>query len=288
MRIAIYTTCGLLCAATTIMSTTTSIYNTEIKQQLTSVSSGESFCPQNSLEKVFFDVFSYATMPYSQPIRRLTIEACPQLHELLCKISMEQGIEKPQLFLACDQSPNNIDIKVCTFNTASAILLHPGTVASLSTRVFERYIEQAICRIQATIFQFSQHLKAHSAQKTGFILTLPLITAATAGLTYYCAKQEGHEKYLVPFACGISSSIYAVLFYRWLTKKYVGFSFQRISSFHNSEQAREDFFPALSRNKKPQFTPNPNELFGIEAIMRTQNYLKTRNDEFRELEKMEN
>jgi len=281
MRLYIPITCGLLSLTGAPLLAGTSPYHQEIKQQLTSLQKEEFFCPHNGLEKIFFDIFSFATTPYTQPVRRVAVESCPQLHELVCKLSKEYAIEKPQLFLACDQAPGNIDIKLCTFNTASALLLHPGTVAALSGRVFERYLEQALSRIQATILQFKEQLNTRKNQRMGFLITLPLIVALTAFLTHRYANQEGKEKYFVSLGCGLSTGAYALLLYRSLTKRYAGFSFQRISSFHNDEQAREDFFPAPTKDKRNQLTEDPDELFGINAITQTQNYLKTRNEEFR-------
>ncbi|MDQ5890543.1 MAG: hypothetical protein QG604_417 [Candidatus Dependentiae bacterium] len=261
-------------------------YASELDDHLATVDLSQPVYPQSSLEKIFIDVFTFATLPYTQPIRPITNGECPALQNFVKKVSNQYDIQPPQIFISHDMAAKHIDIKLCTFNTESALLLHPETVNALSSRVFERYIEQVIVRIHTTITQYTSHLKSHTTRKIGLAMAAPvalgLIAAFASGTT-----QNSWARYILPISTWIGGGLYGALLYRWLTHVYVGFSFQRVSSFHNTEQAREDFFPPLNTDKTQRFTENPDVLFGIQTILKIQQYLRARNIEFMELDKLD-
>lgn len=239
---------------------------------------------QTAQEKLFQDVFSFATLPYSQPIKKITGEDFPALNVLVKTLCNQYKIKEPMLFMACSPKSLHIDIKLCTLNKESALLIHPNTINTLNTRVFERYVEQAIMRIRNTITLYTEAV-SRKKKKTiiaGLCSGIGIALAATLAwslLTNYRPMVTGTS-------C-TAAAAYGALLALASTKKHAAFSFQRISSFHNSEQAREDYFPPLSPDQKPAITENPTFLFGLDAIIKTQDYLKNRNAHFAELEKLE-
>lgn len=279
--------CLLGCIPTILTSSpTTPSYTAEIHSYTQSLAPNYIFYPGTASEKMFRDIFSFATMPYTQPINLLSQAQCPLLHTLIDGLSEQYDIQAPLLFLAQDNTTPHIDIKLCVFNTTSAILIHPATITTLTPRVFERYIEQAFMRIKTSIHTYQNYLSTQK-KKNGIYaaITGTLLTCAGALLTYF--NKNAQHRWINSTAIAALATGYGALLYHLLKKKYAGFSFQRISSFHNTEQAREDYFPPLDSNQQPTFTQNPTELFGIEAIIQTQDYLRSRNAQFCELEKLD-
>lgn len=270
--------------------------------------------PESGVEKLFYDVFAYATLPYTQFIRRVMPGECPDLEQFITGLCKQYNIRQPMLFFAHDTNTNHIDIKVCTYNDSSALLLHPGTVTALSTRIFQRYIEQVLIRVQTTVDQYKKKLKqARNAQwialgtGLGGLLgvagaaayktrqsSAPSQTAQTSSASGQASPSgavltatKGVKTALFAGALSLGSAGYGALLHYLLSKKITGFSFQRISSFHNDEQAREDYFPALKPDKSQIFFTNVDSLFGLDTTIKIQRYLRDRNEEFRQLDAAE-
>jgi len=273
-------------------ASTPSPYITELTEYFTQKAvQGQEYIPHTAEEKLFHTIFSVATLPYSQPIRQLLPTDFPHLYKLSHSLSTRYQISEPLLFMACDTSTGHIDIKLCTLNQSSALLLHPNTLVALSERVFERYVEQAFMRIQSTIAAHKKH--QYTKRKNAMLLgvcggsTLAILTAA---LGYYWSQASTKPAWATFGGAGAimtTASVYGALLYHYLSKKHAGFSFQRISSFHNSEQAREDYFPPLDANQQPTFTSNPGPLFGLESLVKTEEYLRARNTHFQQLEQLD-
>jgi hypothetical protein len=261
-------------------------YATEIEQYQQSLPADYTFYPATASEKLFRDIFSMATLPYTQPITALTAEHCPLLTKLITTLSEQYQIDQPLLFFANDTTTKHIDIKLCVFNNTSAILIHPTTVTALSPRIFDRYVEQAIMRIASSMQSYKKY-RSHQTKKAAIYAAVSGVALAAAGaLVTYFNKQESRRA----INAGVAATLgigYGALLFALFKQKHAGFSFQRISSFHNAEQAREDYFPLPDSNQQPTFTSNPSELFGLDAILQTQEYLRTRNTQFAELEKLD-
>jgi len=239
-----------------------------------------------AMEKLFGDIFQYATLPYTQDIRCIDPQALPELHEYIKKMAEHHHIPTPLIFLSTNTQPQHIDIKLCTYQENSAILLHPGTFAALSTRVFERYVEQAIVRIQTTIALLRDAKHTHAIKNYVFLgtgIALPVIFGIAGWF-----DSTGSSK-TARWATGgtalIAAALYTFLLCQHLKTKYACLTFQRISSFHNNEQAREDTYPAaVSPGAKNVLTKNPDLLYTIDMTLKIQQYLKARNSDFLKLE----
>ena len=305
-------------------------YAQELQAHLAATDRTERMQAETGVEKLFYDVFAYATLPYTQFIRRVLPGECPDLEQLIADLCKQYNIKPPMLFLAHDTNTNHIDIKVCTYNDSSAILMHPGTITALGTRIFQRYVEQVLIRIQTTVDQYKRKLKqvrntkwialgigagglttlaaaagfkmrngntsssvkpATSAPEAsvGSVDTEPAAPSATIPSTpaAVAPSANGINTALLTGAFGVGSAAYGVLLHYLLSKKITGFSFQRISSFHNDEQAREDYFPALKPDKSQIFFTNVDSLFGLDTTIKIQRYLRERNEEFRKLDAAE-
>ena len=235
-------------------------------------------------EKLFHDIFSFATLPYTQPIKKIAPEDFPLVSTLVNNLSSQYEINEPLLFLACDASTPHIDIKICMLNKESAILIHPNTILMLSSRVLDRYVEQAIMRIKNTIDHYKESLIKRAKKAIGFGVGGAGLLGIGTALLYLLAEKQ--RPAVIAASC-LTSACYGAALCYYLTRKHVAFSFQRISSFHNNEQAREDSFPPLTINQKPIITENPGILFSLDSIIKTQEYLKARNKTFAEFEQFE-
>jgi hypothetical protein len=261
-------------------------YAEEIAQYRQALPADYTCYPTTAAEKMFQDIFSMATLPYTQPITLIKPEQCASLNTLIQNLSEQYNIEAPLLFLANDATTAHIDIKLCVFNTSSALLIHPTTVTALTPRVLDRYIEQAFMRITSTIHAYKKYISQQ--KKKGIIYATvsgALLAAAGALLTYFNKTEQ--YRWINPAVASAVAVGYGALLYHLFKTKQAGFSFQRLSSFHNTEQAREDRFPLLDANQQPVFTRNPSESFGLNAIIETQKYLRSRNAQFCEFEKLD-
>jgi len=279
-----FITTGAFCLITTllcgVLPGVPNDYAPELNAHLIQTPPYSATPPASSLEKMYLDVFGYATLPYSQPIQRLEEQNFPLLTKLVEQLCTQYGVEKPALFLASDTTTPHIDIKICTYNTSSALLLHPGTFTALTTKVFERYLEQVIVRLQLTSAHYTHLIEGKRKSKIAFGVC-SLIAPLIAGVM---AKQFPDHAVASATLGALIASLYGGLALSQICKKYAGITFQRVSSFHNDEQAREDYFPALKADKTQEFVSNPDDMYGIEMTIKIQKYLQARNEEFRQLE----
>jgi hypothetical protein len=279
---------SLICCITTALNAnqTPTDYATEISQYTKTLAPDTLCYPTTPCEKMFHDIFSMATLPYTQPIHRLPLTQYPSLSALMDRLSTQYEIKTPMLFLANAPETKHIDIKLCVFNKISAILIHPTTVTALTPRVFDRYIEQAFMRIATNIHAYNTYLSTQHKKGAMYASISGVLIGCATALITYCNK-EPKNRWITGTSAGILAAGYGALLYHLFKKKHAGFSFQRISSFHNTEQAREDCFPPLDTNQQPTFTADPSALFGLDAVIQTQEYLRARNAQFCELEKLD-
>lgn len=252
----------------------------------------------------FHSIFTYATKPYDTPITQVTNADLPEFFAMLESLSQQLDITPPLVFLARD-TQGHVDIKFSTLNKASAILIHPATLSILSPRILNRYLEQALMRIRETLRQHTVAQEAHDRKNRNYTIAAAAVatlltvgagwfakrraTAASANTSNAADKSNTDAQDASPWKSGGIAAAATGLITSWLAhyilskklkRRMDSYTFQRISSFHDKQEAREEIYPGTSPVSviNPLYDATPEDV--LDAISKAQYYLIKRNDEF--------
>lgn len=241
--------------------------------------------PQQSpdfIDKMCLSIFS-AALPKTTLVTRLTPTDTPLLIESIVAFCKLHDIPVPRIYLAHDDI--NIDLKFCTYDLNGGLLFHKKTFSQLSTRVFRGYLQQTLLRMSK---HFTHHKKLISQKR--YEDSIGLAVLGTVNLLGFLASLVVDSKvgrfFLGLAQLGIAGGTGAYL-YRMLTQRMSTHSYERVSSFHNDEQAREDIFPGNTPEEslRPVFDAPPEHL--LKVITDTQAFIADRNAEYDQLREWE-
>jgi|GEM_PF-4512388 len=230
--------------------------------------------PSDRYDKIFTEVFTPVT-PQGCQLVKLDESISPSLCEFVHKTSDELGIRPPLLYLSLDEK--NVDIKCATYNQRSAFLLHSLTFSSKNSPAFRGYLRTALSTLAGTI---EKHQNIFLKQKRHVLGAAVGSLASLLALTYFTQAWGSHvKKQMLMGAAGILSGS---LLYHTLNTRITTISYQRIPSFDNREEAREDLFPGQTCDSIliPVYNGSPD--LAVKLILQAQSYIQKRNKEFAE------
>ena len=263
------------------ISAITNTYRTELEAVLAQTPiESLTACAHDHIDKYCLDILRVAATE-NVPLIRADATTFGELTSMISQCCAKHSMPVPRIFIALDRI--GIDVKFCTYNQEGGILLHQKTFETYSTRVFRGYLEQVLLRMNK---HFDHHatLVKQQQQKQH-------ISACTVGLAnsaLFALSRAASEKPVVAAMANIvqlaAAAASTVWLYRLFTQKMSTYSFQRVSSFHNEEQAREDIFPGSTpeQSLEPVFNAPPTHM--LEVIAQTQSFIRQRDAEFAELE----
>lgn len=234
------------------------------------------------IDKMCISIFS-AALPKGALITRLTPTDTPLLIESIVTFCKLHDIPVPRVYLAHDHQ--NIDLKFCTYDLNGGLLFHKKTFSQLSTRVFRGYLQQTLLRMSK---HFAHHKKLILQKR--YENSIGITALGTVNLLGFLASLAVRSKvgrfFLGLVQLGIAGGTGAYL-YRMLTQRMSTHSYERVSSFHNDEQAREDIFPGNTPEEslRPTFDAPPEHL--LKVITDTQEFITQRNAEYDQLREWE-
>ena len=235
--------------------------------------------PSDAYDKIFMEVFREAK-PETSPLIRLTAEQCPALYQFIKNTSVELDISMPRLFFSNDEE--NVDIKCATFNEESALLFHGLTFTSKNTRAFRGYLRTALHTVARTVEQHRKLLMKQQNWQIGSWLGSALALGGLLLIGSHTSLGTGNKAPWLKGATVLAGIGCGAWIRHIMGQRITTISYQRVPSFDNREEAREDLFPGATPDEILIPVYNGSQHLATELVLKAQAYVKKRNEDFLE------